>query len=290
MPVYRLDNLDDPRLDAYRSLKTTNLTRDRGLFIAEGKRVVERLFASDFRVHSVLLSERREADVLPLVPPDAPTYVLPHELARKLVGYNFHTGVLACGYRKRQPTLPEAMRDPDHPSLLVACPDVTDPENLGTIIRLGAAFGVDALLLGRACCDPFSRRVLRVSMGNALFLPIVESESLAELLGQFRRRHRYELVATVLDAAAEPLQTATRSRRMILLFGNEATGLRGPYLDLSDRRITIPMHGAVDSLNVAVAAGIFLYHFTRYASGPEPDADRPAERTESAAERPPAPN
>ncbi|NOX55160.1 MAG: RNA methyltransferase [Planctomycetes bacterium] len=284
MPVFRLDNLDDPRLDPYRSLKTTNMTRDHGLFIAEGKRVVERLFHSDFRVHSVLLSERREAEVRPWVPPDTPTYVLPHELARRLVGYNFHVGVLACGYRKRQPALPDAVQDVTAESLLVGCPDVTDPENLGTIIRLCAAFGVDALLLGRACCDPFSRRVLRVSMGNALFLPIVEAENLADVLQQYRCDRHYELVATVLDASAEPLETTSRSRRMILLFGNEATGLRHPYLELSDRRITIPMHGSIDSLNVAVAAGIFLYHFTRYASR---SANGP---TESAAEPPPAPN
>jgi len=290
MPVFHLDNLHDRRLDPYRSLKTTNLTRDQGLFIAEGRRVVERLFASDFRVHSVLLSDRKESEIRPVVPLDTPTYVLPHALARRLVGYNFHTGVLACGYRKRHPTLPAAVEDVTAESLLVGCPDVTDPENLGTIIRLCAAFGADALLLGRACCDPFSRRVLRVSMGNAFFLPIVTCDDLTDTLSHYRRKHCYELVATVLDGSAEALEAASRSRRMLLLFGNEATGLSRSYLELADRRITIPMHGPIDSLNVAVAAGIFLYHFTRYAANPHADANRPPAPKESSVEPPPAPS
>ncbi len=265
MPVFHLDNLDDPRLEPYRSLKQSNAKRDAGLFVAEGKLVVQRLLESDFEVVSVLLSELRQRDFLPLVPPEVPTYVLPQRLAERLVGYNFHTGVVACG-RRRERDLPPVVFDASRASLLVCCPNVTDPENLGTVIRLSCGFGVDALLLGPGCCDPFSRRVLRVSMGNALFLPIFELRDLRAWLTELRDEWDYELVATVLDDSAEPLERADRYRRTVLLLGNEARGLDPQDVALCDRRVTIPMHGRTDSLNVSVAAGIFLYHFQRYAA------------------------
>jgi tRNA G18 (ribose-2'-O)-methylase SpoU len=182
MPLVPIASLSDPRLDPYRSLKQTNLTRDSGRFIAEGKLVVERLLASRFQVDSVLLSERR----LPLWESllrvgDSPVYVVSEETARQLLGFHFHAGVLACGRRGPRFTVHDLLAALDtEPHLLVACPHMTDPDNLGSLIRVARALGVGGLLLGRGCCDPFSRRTLRVSMGNALELPIVESRDLAD--------------------------------------------------------------------------------------------------------------
>jgi tRNA G18 (ribose-2'-O)-methylase SpoU len=260
MPLVPIRSLDDPRLDIYRDLKRSNLTRWSGRFIAEGAKVVERLLASDFPVESVLVSERRVEQLFATVPVDVPVLVVPQELAEQLVGYNFHTGVLACGRRKPAPDLDVLLRDAASPVTLVACPNVDDPENLGAIIRLCRAFGVAALLLGGECADPFSRRVLRVSMGNAFRLPIVDSEDLRRDLEHLRAAWRVELTATALDQGAEELTGAGRAERIALLFGNEAHGLDREWIELCDRRITIPMHGGTDSLNVAVAAGIFLFH------------------------------
>ena len=145
---------------------------------------------------------------------------------------------------------------------VVICPNCDNPENLGAIIRIGAAFGIDALLLGRGCCDPFSRRVLRVSMGAALRLPILESPDLERDARRLRDEWQVELIATVLDNTAEPLAQATKPIRLGLLLGNEADGLDARWQALCDRRLTIPMQAGTDSLNVAIAAGIFLHHFS----------------------------
>ena len=145
---------------------------------------------------------------------------------------------------------------------VVICPNCDNPENLGAIIRIGAAFGIDALILGRGCCDPFSRRVLRVSMGAALRLPILESPDLERDVRRLRDEWQVELIATVLDDTAEPLAHATKPLRLGLLFGNEADGLDERWLELCDRRLTIPMQEGTDSLNVAIAAGIFLHYFS----------------------------
>ena len=261
MPLFAISSLDDPRLDVYRHLKTTNLTRWSGRFVAEGARVARRLLDSDYEVEHALVSEHRLTEMRPHLPDELPAYVLPHAMAKALVGYNFHTGVLACGRRRPGPDLATVIERAGPRLLLAVCPAVNDPDNLGSIIRSGAAFGVDAVVLGRECADPFSRRVLRVSMGNALFLPIVETRGLERDLVRLRDEWDVEVVATVLDDDAEPLARAPRTPRTALVFGNEAHGLGSEWRTLCTRRVTIPMQRGTDSLNVAVAAGVFLYHY-----------------------------
>jgi tRNA G18 (ribose-2'-O)-methylase SpoU len=263
MPRVFIDDLNDPRVQPYRQLKASNLMRHGELFVAEGTKLVERLLASDYETASVLISARREPVWGPKVPPEIPLYVIPQELGAQLVGFNFHVGVVACGKRRPSPTLDEVLPRSKSAWTLVICPNCDNPENLGAIIRISRGMGVDALLLGKGCCDPFSRRVLRVSMGAAFRLPIVESRDLASDLHRLRHEFGVELLATVLDPAAEPLHRVSRSDRTGLLFGNEHAGLGPAWIQCCDRRVTIPMAEGTDSLNVAVAAGIFLYHFTR---------------------------
>jgi len=307
MPRIAIESLDDPRVAIYRELKMKRRTGDGELFIAEGTKLVDRLLASDFSTHSVLISERREAEWGGKIPSDIPLYVVSQQVGDELVGFKFHVGVLGCGRRKPQLSLVEVLtnvaslrdgsaKEIQHPIFgkdphswtqslpqatsdwravqesnadrtrnrwtIVICPDWDNPENLGAIIRIGAAFGIDALLLGRGGCDPFSRRVLRVSMGAALQLPIIQSPSIERDVQTLRNEWNFELFATVLDDSADPLLGTTRPHRLGLFLGNEADGLDQKWQRACDRRLTIPMRGGTDSLNVAIAAGIFLHYFS----------------------------
>jgi tRNA G18 (ribose-2'-O)-methylase SpoU len=98
-------------------------------------------------------------------------------------------------------------------------------------------------------------------MGAVLELEIVESADLADDVATLRRQHGVETIATVLDCAAEPLPAAGRAERIALLFGSEGHGLDDAWIAACDHRVTLPMQRGTDSLNVAVASGIFLYHF-----------------------------
>jgi len=258
-----ISDLDDPRVKAYRNLKANNQMRDGEFFIAEGTKIVERLLQSEFETASVLLSEPREAEWLPLVPEYVPAYIVPAELGKQLVGFSFHVGVMACGKRRPNPNLETVLSKTASRLTIAVCPNCDNPENLGAIIRISRGFGVDLLLLGTGCCDPFSRRVLRVSMATALRQPIIESSDLAGDLQRLRTEWGFHFSATVLDPAALPLSQAVRTPHFGLMFGNEATGLTEKWLSLCDDQLTIPMSGGTDSLNVAVAAGIFLHRFTR---------------------------
>jgi tRNA G18 (ribose-2'-O)-methylase SpoU len=192
-------------------------------------------------------------------------------LAEQLVGYTFHTGVLACGLRRPGPTLETLLGRGTDPALLAVCPNVNDPENIGAIIRLCAGFGLRGVLLGPGCADPFSRRVLRVSMGTAFSVPIVEARDLQSELVRLRDEFGVELAAAVLDSRAEPLESAPRSARMAILFGNEKHGLDPEWINLCQRKLTIPMAPRADSLNVAVAAGIFFHDLQRRAHLQRPE-------------------
>lgn len=264
MPLIPVESIDDPRLANYRQLSERNLTRQSGLFVAEGDKVVERLIDSQYEVASIFAEPSFAERYAPRVPPDTPIYVASRTLLETTIGFNFHRGVLACGKRQPGPTLSSVVHNlSTNDATLVICPDVQDPTNLGSIIRTTAAFGCAALILGEKCADPFSRRVLRVSMGSALYLSIVQSRSLAANLQELAAAG-FDLVATVVgDVAAEPLTSFRCQPRTAILFGSEGHGLSPECLALCHRRVTIPMQLGVDSLNVAVAAAVVLYEAAR---------------------------
>ena len=275
--LIRIDDWGDDRVALYRNLKDRELERRGRHFIAEGEHLVRRLLSSDFPTDSVLVADRRADEFSRIVPDQVPLYVVPQSLMTQILGLKFHSGVLACARRKPPKTLdellpPAASIDVDKALTLVICPDLSNVENIGSIVRLCAGFGVDLLILGERCHDPFWRQSVRVSMGTIFYLPLYQSDDLSRDLSRLRDQWKIDLVATVLDPppAAEPLERAKRGPRLGLLFGGEAQGLEPRDLQHCSRRVTIPMHHGTDSLNVAVAAGIFLYHFTR------PDARRPA--------------
>jgi tRNA G18 (ribose-2'-O)-methylase SpoU len=264
--IERIESLDDPRVALYRNLKDRELERRGRHFIAEGEHIVRRLLDSDFPIDSVMLADRREAEIAPLVPPPVPVYVVPQHLMNAILGLKFHSGVLACARRKEKQTLDNVVPK-DRPRLtLVVCPDISNVENIGSLIRLAAGFGADAMILGERCHDPFWRQSVRVSMGTIFKLPLLQTDDLARDIRRLREEWGVEMVATVLDPAAEPLEQAKRGEKLGILFGGEAQGLERHWVEACDRRVTIPMHHGTDSLNVAVAAGVFLYHFTGAAA------------------------
>ncbi len=271
-----ITSIDGPRISPYRALKDRDVARHGNLFIAEGAHVTRRLLQSDFPIHSVLLDQKRVEEFSPLVPAHIPLYSAPTALMTQIIGFRFHSGIISCGIRKPPlalidilsplsrltcPTVSPSNREA-RPNPLVLCPDLNNAENLGGIIRLCAGFGAAALILGPLSVDPFWRQSIRVSMGTVFSLPIIQSQNLLADL-QLIKDHHIPTFATVLDPNAEPLDSITPPAASALLFGSEPHGLPASLISACDRKITIPMRLGTDSLNVAVAAGIFLFHFTR---------------------------
>ena len=133
------------------------------------------------------------------------------------------------------------------------------------IIRLATALGIDGLLVDTGTADPFSRRTLRVSTGSALRLPIRLCQDLPGDIVRLREHWGFATAGAVLDEHAIPLHQVTRPDRLVLMLGNETSGLDDSLVELCDQLWTIPMTDRVDSINVAAAAGIFLYHLSQPA-------------------------
>jgi tRNA G18 (ribose-2'-O)-methylase SpoU len=257
--VTRLDDLDDPRLAIYRNLKATNETRGSALFVVEGRKLVDRLCASRYPLVSILASEHADRTILERLPKGVALYQLPQGRLETLVGYNFHRGVLAAARRLDGPSLDEIVRASHGDPTFVVCPQIDNPENLGSIIRLVDVFGATGLIVGPRCPDPLSRRVLRVSMGTSLSVPVLTPDDLALALRRLRDDRGFTLVATVCSGPAERLDQFRSPGRLAILLGTEGDGLAPEWRELCRRRLTIPMRPGAESLNVAVAAGILLY-------------------------------
>jgi tRNA G18 (ribose-2'-O)-methylase SpoU len=262
----RIPDLDDSRLAPFRQLKETNATRREGLFICEGEKLTRRLLASDFSVASLLVAERL-ADAFGQVNDAVPVFVVADDWIEQIIGFNFHRGVLGCGRRRAMPTVEQLCEKLPARATLAMLPDVQDPENLGSILRICSAFGIDGVLLGPKTADPFSRRVLRVSMGASLRVPLALIGPGIHELELMRQKYSFEGWATVLDDTADRLGAVLRPERLVICFGSEGHGLESELIAACERCVTIPMAPGVDSLNVSVAAGIFLYELVRPNAG-----------------------
>lgn len=275
MPRIRLEDLDDPRIAVYRHLKADRQRSWADRFVVEGDLLVTRLAASRFPLVSVLVAEGSEERLPAELAPDVPIYVTEKALLDGLVGFSFHRGILACGLRlpwSSWSNVLTGMVTATQPMTVVICPHLEDPDNLGSIVRTADALGVALILVGPRCPDPLSRRVLRVSMGATLRLPVLGPIDLPSAVADLRSTHGFRTFAAVASGrSAEPIGRIEPPLRSALLLGNEREGLDSEWLTRADSLVTIPMRPGADSLNVGVAAGILL---ARLAPAGHPNLDR----------------
>ena len=267
-PRLEIDDADDPRLADYRAIKERHLNAEGGRFVAESERVVRRLLASALGVRSVLVTPprlRALEDALAAPRPaghppaeDRPVYVASQPVLDAIAGFHVHRGCLAIGERPAARMIPAGARG------VVVLEDLVDVDNLGAIARNAAAFGVDALVLSPRCADPYYRKAIRVSLGAVFDLPIVRLPSWPDDLHALRALG-FSLVAAVLSPGATPLPRFEPPARWALLLGAEGPGLSPGAVLRCHHSVTIPMSTATgaDSLNVATAAAVMLYAFTR---------------------------
>jgi tRNA G18 (ribose-2'-O)-methylase SpoU len=154
---------------------------------------------------------------------------------------------------------------------LVLVEGVNDNENLGSIFRNAAAFGVDGVVLDPTAADPLYRRTVRVSMGHVLRVPFTRVTDWPSALAWLRETG-FELLALTPAADAEDVRTVERRDRRALLVGSEGAGLSPTALAAADRRVRVTMAPGVDSLNVATAVAVVLHQLARPES---PHGDPP---------------
>ena len=292
MPLHHIADPHDPVLDDYRSLTDTALRRVRepagGLYIAESAKVIERALQAGHRPRSVLTQEKWMDAVIDLIAErDVPVYIVADHVAETLTGFAVHRGVMAAMHRPEPASVTDLLagisaRRPriailegltDHTNVgcsktpvaqnrsrIAILEGVTDHTNVGALFRSAAALGVDAVLVTPDCADPLYRRSVRVSMGTVFQVPwtrIPEWPAGMDVL----KDAGYVVAGMTLGEGAITLDelVAEDHERLALVFGSEGFGITARTDALLDRRVTIPMMGGVDSLNVAAASAVTFY-------------------------------
>ena len=262
MPLIPVSHSDDPRLEAYVSLREKDLTSGHvARFIIEGKVTLETaLTRGRFALESVFLAESRVeplADLLAEVPEEIPVYVAPQAVMDAVAGFPMHRGVLACGL-KGEIAAPETFLAAQGagPATLLLMSDLSNHDNVGACFRNAAAFGADAVLMDAQCCDPLYRKAIRVSSGSSLWLPYAHGGTGLDMVNAAKAAG-YEVWAMTPRSEATPITQMDMPDRLAILLGAEGPGLPDELIAAS-MPVRIPMSEGFDSVNVATAGAIAM--------------------------------
>lgn len=235
-------------------------------FLSEGWVSIDRLIDSGHVFRSVLLSPSRVTRFRPyMVRPElegVPVYVAEPDVMRDLVGFDLPRAVLVSAVRRPLVTLEQLASTA---SRLIVLEALNDDENVGAIARAARAFGVGGMLLSPTCTDPYHRRTVRVSMGEILHLPVCRARR-DQWPGALGALHELGFESWAMTPApdATDLWEAGVPSRLAVVLGAEGPGLTDAALASATKRVRIPIHPDVDSLNVGHAAAITFAAISRH--------------------------
>ncbi len=259
--IHEIDRQDDPRLEPYRHVGDPGWLAERGLFVAEGRLIVARLFEMGHAADSLLVTPAARKALGAMDGVRCPVYVAPPPILDGVTGFHFHRGCLAIA-----PRLPaRRFDDVAAAERLVVLEGVGNPDNVGGIFRVGGALGAGGVLLGPGCGDPLYRKSVRTSMGAVLRVPFAPMSAWPGDLQTLKEKAGFTIVAlspsgrATLEEFAASLAPGTRCA---LLAGAEGPGLSAAALSAADATVRIPIDPRSDSLNVVVAVAIALSRLT----------------------------
>lgn len=263
--ITAVQSLAAPELHWYLTLKRVDEHEQAGVLVAANIKVIKRLLASRYTVVSALLTPAWLEKLEPQLRARTETiavFVAEPAMLETITGYKLHQGALAVATIPPPPDLATLLKNSPRPLLLAAVEGIAFAENLGAVVRNCAAFGAHGLIVGETCGSPFQRRAVAGSMGTIFEQPVVQVKNLVETLNTLRARG-VRCFAAHLNDDAKKLSAADFRGDSCLVFGAEGPGLTPAVLAACDEVVEIPMPSHMNSLNVAVASGIFLYEATR---------------------------
>ena len=260
--IIEITDFNAPELDVYARLSEVQLLNrefpEKGLFIAESPKVIERALDAGYEPVSCLMEKKHiEGEgkhILERIN-NVPVFCAEFEVLTKLTGFKLTRGMLCAMKRKPLHTVKELC---ENKSRVVILDKVMNPTNVGAIIRSAAALGMDAVLLTPGCSDPLYRRAARVSMGTVFQIEwtFLNDDSLDEI-----KSLGFRTVAMALkdDSISIDDPRLTTERKLAVIMGTEGDGLSDKTISDCDFTVKIPMYYGVDSLNVAAASAVAFY-------------------------------
>lgn len=267
--IIEITDFHAPELDPYARL-TQNQLRNRlepekGIFIAESPKVIDRALDAGYKPVSLLMERKQitgpAAGILSRCG-DAPVYTADRELLAELTGFELTRGVLCAFHRPTPRPVEELCRDARRVAVLEG---IVDSTNVGAIFRSAAALNMDAVLINPSCCDPLCRRAVRVSMGTVFQVPWGQ---LGETPADWPEKGMDILHSLGFKTAAMALsdrsvsiddEQLAKEPKLAIVLGTEGDGLAADTIASCDYTVKIPMSHGVDSLNVAAASAVAFW-------------------------------
>ena len=267
--IIEITDFNAEELDVYARLTEAQLLNrefpEKGLFIAESPKVIERALDAGYEAVSCLMEKRHidgEGKQILGRLKDIPVYCAEFDVLTQLTGFKLTRGMLCAMKRKALPDAKEICKDK---SRIVILDKVMNPTNVGAIIRSAAALGMDAVLLTPGCSDPLYRRAARVSMGTVFQIEwtFLQNDSFDEI-----KALGFKTVAMALKDNSLSIndRRLAEEKKLAVIMGTEGDGLSDITISDCDFTVKIPMYHGVDSLNVAAAFAVAFYQLSNNLS------------------------
>lgn len=257
-----LTSVVNPVVKTAADLKQKKYRAEQNAFLAEGLRSVEEAVNCGhvrqiFVLSGVAMTKRQKAIIEMAAAAGVELYAVTEQVMKKIADTETPQAMTAVVTRPES-SLEDLKAAGGN---LLVLDRISDPGNLGTMIRTADAAGFNGVVLLSGCADAFAPKVVRSTMGSLLHLPVVENVE-ADVFLKWAQTNGYELLVTYLEDADNLYQT-DMSGRLALVIGNEATGVTKELLRAVSKKVYIPMEGKAESLNAAVAAGVVMFECLR---------------------------
>ena len=265
--IINITDFMTPELDVYARMSEGELLNrhepEKGIFIAESPKVIERALDFGCVPISILMEEKhienQGKDII-MRCKDIPVYVAPFDVLTNLTGFKLTRGMLCA---MRRPCMPALDTILSNAKRIAVMEDVMNPTNVGAIMRSAAALNMDAVLLTSSCSNPLYRRAIRVSMGTVFQIPwtIIDEEMWKDNGLNILRSYGFKSVAMALkdDSVSIDDEKMLSEEKLAIVLGAEGDGLRDSTIVDCDYTVKISMSHGVDSLNVAAASAVAFW-------------------------------
>ena len=241
-------------------MSSASYRREKESFVAEGARLCMDGVLSGAEVKAFLYTqngmEKYSNEFEKIISVSKKHYEISEQLFKRISDTNSPQGILCVFKTLDKKSLSYTI---DKKGRYAALENIQDPSNMGTILRTAEAFGVDGVIVSKDCCDIYSPKVVRGSMGAVFRVNVVTAEEFTEYIQQLTESGISTYASTPRNA--EDIRNIDFTEGGVMLIGNEGNGLREDTINACSKRVRINMRGRAESLNAAAAAAVLLYEF-----------------------------
>ncbi len=225
---------------------------EKGLFIIEGYKALKEIIDNNIEICNIYVLKGSNIQHLP-----ENTILIDEYIMKKLTTTNSVCEILAVAKKKKtEKTIFNNM------TKIALFEEISDPGNLGTILRSASAFNIDGIILFGDCVDLYSTKVIRSAVGNMFKTPVLEIKNTAELKNLLPK---HTFISTALSKHNNiEIKDCQNFKKIVIMFGSEAKGLSQNILNITDKNIKIEMNKNVESLNLSVSASIIFYELNKF--------------------------